>query len=173
MGASYDLTPKMGVVEQEKFYGVNGDCRACPGISSSPARSTSISNCSCPVEPLVSVLSTIIWTQRDRVQFSRITPPPYDLQSRRSPRCLCLPGGSTMTAIEAGCTKGLAAGAFSQRKLHAPEWLHCTADSVPPRGRTKLGFFRVERLFSRPWPDACIACCPARPYARTHYLHPA
>jgi len=52
MGASYGLTPKMGVVEQASSYGVDGDCRACPGISSSLARSTTISDCSCPVESL-------------------------------------------------------------------------------------------------------------------------
>ena len=48
MGASSGLTPKMGVAEQENFYGVDGDCRACPGISSSPPRSTTISDCACP-----------------------------------------------------------------------------------------------------------------------------
>ena len=76
MGASSGLTPKMVGVEQENFYGVDGDCHACPGVSSSPPRSTTISDCSCPVQPLVFVLSTIIWTQRDRVKvFTNYAPP--------------------------------------------------------------------------------------------------
>jgi len=121
MGAASGLTPKIGVVEQENFYGVDVYCRACPGVLSSPPRSTTISDCSFPVESLVSVLFATIWTQRDRVHFSRIAPPPYDHQSRRSPRCLILPGGSTLTAFEAGGTKGMTAGAFSRGYLHAAE----------------------------------------------------
>ena len=39
------------VLEQAAFYGVDGECAACPGISTSPPRSTNISDCECPVSP--------------------------------------------------------------------------------------------------------------------------
>jgi hypothetical protein len=39
------------VLEQATFYGIDGECLACPGISTSPPRSTTISNCECPVSP--------------------------------------------------------------------------------------------------------------------------
>ncbi|KAJ1469554.1 hypothetical protein T484DRAFT_1851321, partial [Baffinella frigidus] len=35
---------------QEKFYGIDGTCFACPGVSFSLPKSTTISNCSCPTK---------------------------------------------------------------------------------------------------------------------------
>lgn len=82
MGASSGLTPTMGVVEQAMFYGVDGDCRACPGVSLSRKGTEKIEDCECPVSPRLRALPhthtpvRIICTQRDRVNFSRIAPPP-------------------------------------------------------------------------------------------------
>jgi hypothetical protein len=72
MGASPGLTPKMGVVEQENFYGIDGDCLACPGVSLSPKGTKKIEDCECPVSsrlPHVRSAARIICIQRDRVQF--------------------------------------------------------------------------------------------------------
>ena len=45
------LTPHPRVLEQAMFYGVDGECLACPGISTSRKNSITIANCSCPVSP--------------------------------------------------------------------------------------------------------------------------
>ena len=45
------LTPHPRVLEQAMFYGVDGECLACPGISTSRKSSITIANCSCPVSP--------------------------------------------------------------------------------------------------------------------------
>ena len=56
MGASSGLTPAMGVVEQENFYGVDGECLACPGVSVSRKGTKKIEGCECPVSPRLRAL---------------------------------------------------------------------------------------------------------------------
>ena len=45
------LTPYFRPLAQAMTYGVDGNCLSCPGISLSKKRSTTISNCTCPVSP--------------------------------------------------------------------------------------------------------------------------
>ena len=43
------LTPLPRPLEQLGFYGVDGVCLTCPGVSVPALGSTTIANCSCPV----------------------------------------------------------------------------------------------------------------------------